>query len=252
MFDVTRLCESDLDILTKINNAAVHYFRTPKDRSSASKQRRVRKLVEKKYTKEFSALSAEIATHINTLTDEEFFDFLKAGHNERLKRYRAEDEGDLEKLSVFGDKVLLAAAELTRILEFSLEYSDGTLAIMVNEGAFYIRLKLHGVTEFTDDFKIENAYFAKFDYNKETGKYILTADSGDGTVSFSFNNAEAKFLPCSSLRMGQSLDTPWTELSFACYRILHKSELAPELMNDKEKALLPLIREVSSLVFAKT
>lgn len=251
MLDVTQLGESDLDTLTAIRNISEISFRIPRDRSSAGKRRKARKLLEKKCRNQFSALPTKIAEHLNSLTDEEFFDFLKTCFNERLRRYRTERESGFEKLARFGEKVRLAAIEVTENDTPSLEYRDGTVTIMVNEGAFYIRLKLHGVTEFTEDFNIENLYLAKFDYDEETGKYLFVSDDIDGTIRFAFTEAEAEFLPYDALGVRAISSSPWRTLSVACGRILRKVELAPELLCEREKELLPLIREISTLIFAE-
>ena len=251
MLDVTQLGEADLDTLTAIHTISECSPRISRYRSSDRKRRRARRLLKKKCRNQFSALPNEIAEHLSSLTDEEFFDFLQTCFNERLRRYRAERDSEFERLAVFGEKVRLAAVEATDNDTPSLEYRDGTVTITVNEGAFYIRLKLHGVTEFTEDFNIENIFFAKFDYDEETGKYLFVSDDIDSTIRFAFTEAEAEFLPYDALGVRAISSSPWPTLSVACGCILHKSMLVPELLCEREKELLPLIREISTLIFAE-
>ncbi len=196
--------------------------------------------------------SHELNEHIKSCTDAELFAFLVECSAEARKRYREERERATEKFASFGERVRFAARELWSGHTLQrMSYSDGVATITIDDGAFYISLRLYGVTEFCENFEYKYLYYVDFGYDETKDEYYFVVGSEEfDELRFTFTDAEAEYESYNPLAGCSVNESPWFALSRVCNEILNKADSVPELISDKEKELLPLIREVGNLSFA--
>lgn len=239
MLDVTQLGENELLELSFL------YDTSTGKSASIRKARRTARIKADRF-------SHELIEYIKSCTDAELFAFLGECSAEARMRYREKRERATEKFASFDERVRFAALELWEGHTLQrMSYSDGVATITIDDGAFYIYLRLYGVTEFCEDFEYKYLYYVDFGYDETKDEYYSAVGSEDfDELRFTFTDAKAEYESYNPLAGCFVNESPWFNLSRVCCEILNKADSVPELLSDKEKEHLPLIREVGNLSFA--
>lgn len=239
MLDVTQLGENELIELSFL------YDTSTGKSASIRKTRRTARIKADRF-------SHELIEYIKSCTDAELFAFLGECSAEARMRYREKRERAAEKFASFGERVRFAVLELWEGHTLRrMSYSDGVATITIDDGAFYIYLRLYGVTEFCEDFEYKYLYYVDFGYDETKDEYYFVTGSEDfDELRFTFTDAKAEYESYNPLAGCFVNESPWFNLSRVCCEILNKADSVPELLSDKEKEHLPLIREVGNLSFA--
>ncbi len=185
-------------------------------------------------------------------SDSEFFEFFNACYLRNEERLADRQRQFESTISVFSDDIRQSFDELfTGGLEYATQTEDTVSFVLYNGYAFRKTLVLH-TGDGTPDISFGQCIVDRFQlFHDEHGhrlECVTTSfeDDSETPVAIPFTEATNRVEIFSAMRR-PIISDPWDMLSVIAFDILEKSRLGEGYINDKEKALLPLLTELDLL-----
>lgn len=199
--------------------------------------------VKKFYAEELASIN------VNFASDEELMEFLKYCNDFEKESIRAEEQHIKDVLSVFADDVKAAFDHMFKLFYCEyIEFCEDKVVILLDISSAYTRkLILHT----TQTYSPEKLYCIETDtmeLKKTDGGYSLTFTYSAEVepVSIAFDDAYTK-VDVYRANSAFLWSSPWDMLSNIAFDIVCKGDLEGDFFNQKERELLPLIRDVACL-----
>lgn len=254
--DITKLDKMSIVNLSAVYFGGEIYFKKDMSKASSKKKKKMRKVIEKKILPDIE-LSDEARKYIDkSVSDEDFFSVLSAcdEYNDSLIAKRAEKHKEI--LSDFSEDVQEAFTFLLDEIAYADHVSfDGEKLIIPTEKtvAYKRSLCLTTVHPFPTDEHC-TLFFEDTEFEKDGDVYTLTCrrqleselnENSDEIITVSFTEAKTKTDVYRADRFYYS--GPWETVIAICREIAEKHVFNENLLNEKEKALFPLINELRCL-----
>ena len=260
MINVDNLTNDEIKLFCRYYLQTKFMFSCAPEKASAKKQAKIRRFI----------LNEELKSEDTTVyewfkseaTDAEAMDFLKACMD-KSDAFVIEEEMRFDRF----------AADLTpdvrsALRGFVYEHcfhsgvrvdENGDAEIVVDErGAVRVVLILRGVDGMPDP---ETEYFMEnqwsFSRNADTGVYTLVGELMEANsdeiklCAIKFKDADVRHEAYNCVDNVFLRETPFEMLAAIAGHIFEKAEIAPELVNDEEKALMPILSELRNLDYCE-
>ncbi len=249
----------DIEIVEQFHFA--YYFATLKfnkiiETKDAKKQHRIRKWLYKKQINT-ATLPADIIEFLNSLSDNDFICFFKSCY-EHIETNRdaltQQINKTCKKLPEEVKNAFFHLFDREYYVKNDFKLLDNVLEVSVNTTAAYEEKLILSNAKYLSDKKFDTfCFFENCSLTKDNGIYKLTGeassfDEEEFELSVTFTSAKTKIV---SLNPTNSYldNTPWEQLLGISHCILDKEDFENSF-NELEIKLLPLLKEIKSLLFA--
>ena len=255
MMDISTLKLEHIELFANVNTAAVHIFGVSPIQASQRKQRKIRKWVNATYI-DSGDLPQELFSFVdNSKSDLEVMQFLSACSDFTDKQETLKMQAFKNVTSDFPEEVKQAFIHLYAEIEYcyNVETQENKIIIPLEDcHAFKRKLILYSPKE-NPLRKFDLLYFGDMQILKEANGYQLNCASENFdeeepvSLSFFFDRADTETEIYRADRR-EFDDNPWDSLAFLAMDILDKNRLGAKYCNEKEIALLPLLKELRTLL----
>ncbi len=250
--DIKALNNDDIEILALTYSVAAQVFEVDPLNSPPEKQKKIRKWMQKTY---FDGTNFSSAAR--SLIDSSRPDSLIIGLAAECSRYIDDRDAERKRLFEKGaadlpDDVRLALAFLFEEFEIceNVDICADEVIFTLDETCSYRRKLILHTPQKTEAGKFDALGFQDARISKEDGGYTLSCtaenyeDDTSAPVSIFFDRAET-CVDVFPADRGEIMSAPWRTLALISSEILAKAELGQEYLNQDEKALIPLFKELS-------
>ena len=255
ILDISSIDISLIRLLASDYNCAMEHFGTEPIYASGKLQRKIRKWLDKNYLCHYVFPEAVLkftnknASDADVITfTKECFDYIEAFDEQKKQLFDAASADLSDEVKEVIWEMLSGA---TCLREFFKIGEDIKLCLSFGSGYDYSIIFVNA-SGFPDGL-FENFYFANGSLTKQDDVYCLTGeteDYSDNTEKFTLKFTDAKIHFVAYKLEEQSFNnSPWFHLEYIASSILDKNDLSPSFVNEQEKALIPLIKEVCNLSY---
>lgn len=252
--DISKLDLNYIELFALAYSVAEQVFDIEPIQASPRKQKKIRKWVNKTYI-EGDDLPKKVLNFIDSSrSDSEFFEFMVAC-SEHITQHGTWKRQLFEKVAIdFPEDVKRAFIHLFETMEYceTIEKQENKIIFTLDESDAYKRkLILHTSEEsFVDDFDILGFSDAQIIKEENGYKLICVAENFEKETSVPirifFEQATTEIEIYRADRRDFN-DNPWESLAFMAFDILEKNDLGTEYFNQKERDLIPLLKELRAL-----
>jgi len=253
--DITKVDSDYIEMFAFAYSVATEVFCVAPAHAVPKKQKQIRKWIQKNYI-DNGEFPEKVMNYIDmSKSDSEVLELMEECYN-YVKEHGTLKKQFLEKtLEDFSDNVKKAFLHLFEEMLFSddVERTDGKMVFTLNETFSYKWSLILYTGDSCLDERFDELCFADAKIEKDGEGYrlfCLKEDYKQGAevpVNIFFKKAETKVeifrADCRTFA-----GTPWDTLAFTAIEILDKSYLGDEYLNQKEKDLVPLLKELRSLI----
>ena len=130
------------------------------------------------------------------------------------------------------------------------QWKNGVEITVLNSNAAYKKILLEGCS-FPAEMRDKIIKEAVLSYSETQSKYTLTVKLEDDTKYYlrftDIKIVKSQNYNCAEYTIYQA--TPWVYLAIIAWRLCEKAYLAPDMLNQKEQDLLPLLKELKQFFF---
>lgn len=258
MIDVSNLSEELLFNISVLYDFSASESEKNTLEKSVRGQRKLRKLVKKLYNTRHDELPDEIRSFIEKESDADVLSFLK-NCSCRYNDLISEKKNSLcDQLSFLDENSRSTLIQMFYSFGYwpVTELLDKDIRMYFEETTTYIKqLTLKNVKNFVPALVGASVENCSIVFNREEKRYCICGKaetfSGDGLidVNVSFDDAEVELSIVNPCCDNISFENPWDYLGVLSDSICAKSDIHREYLNEKEKSLIPLLRDIVEIEY---
>lgn len=246
----------ETELMEKLAEMYVHaeaMHRVDPASASERKQRKIRKWIDKQYNATIRELPDEVAEQLSGVkSDAEILAFLKECR-QQIRELEEDGKRRFDEVAAeFDRETEVALKEFAQRIWIPGMKTWGTdIELVVADGLAYRQTLILKNATVEAEGQLENSvYLHTVELKKEETGYSLFCRFEDGEpMVFKFETAETRVEVFNCTAGSWLYDNPWFGLQSMVSRLLTKAELPGGYCSEKEKELLPLIREIGMLEY---